>query len=362
MAVEIPRSIEEVTDSWLSQVLEADVRGHQRERIGEGVGLMGDIFRVTLDYADGQPAGPASVVVKLPSSHEENRAQGVALGMFAAEVTFYNELAPKVSVGMPGIYLAAVEDNGADFVIVMEDLSALSMVDQSVGMNVDQARAAVEVLAGVHAAFWNDVDRPELEWIPTQTGPRIEFVDGMMTQIFPVFAEHFADALPEGGLAMYEQFIGNYLKIMQVINDRSPWTIAHQDYRIENLLFGPTGSGRVVVLDWQGLGRGVGAYDLAYVLGGSMSSELRRTHERELVTAYQAALEAAGVEGYGFDRAWEDYAHSQLMGGLAVSIVTGGSMDLSNARARELIATMARRHVQAALDHDGPARLAEITG
>ena len=50
------------------------------------------------------------------------------------------------------------------------------------------------------------------------------------------------------------------------------------------------------------------------------------------------------------------------MGGLAVSIVTGGSMDLGNERARALIATMARRHVQAALDHDGPDRLAEITG
>ena len=113
---------------------------------------------------------------------------------------------------------------------------------------------------------------------------------------------------------------------------------------------------------WQGLGRGVGAYDLSYVLGGSMTSELRRRHEQELVTAYHEALMAAGVNGYDFDALWEDYAHAQLMGGLAVSIVTGGSMDLSNERARALIATMARRHVQAALDHDGPARLAEITG
>jgi aminoglycoside/choline kinase family phosphotransferase len=323
---------------------------------------MGDIYRLTLDYKAGAQAGPGSVVVKLPSSHEENRAQGVALGMFVAEVTFYNQLAPRISVGMPDIYLAAVAEDGADFVIVMEDLSALSMVDQSTGMNVEQARAAVEVLAGVHAAFWNDADRPDLEWIPTMTGPRIEFVDGLMAEIFPVFAEHFGDALPAGGLALYEQFIGNYLKIMKVICARSPWTIAHQDYRIENLLFGPPGSHQVVVLDWQGLGRGVGAYDLAYVLGGSMSSELRRQHERELVAAYHEALLTAGVNGYGLDSVWEDYAHAQLMGGLAVSIVTGGSMDLSNERARELIATMARRHVQAALDHDGPARLAEITG
>ena len=38
---------------------------------------MGDIYRVELDYASNE-SGPPSVVVKLPSSFEENRQQGVA--------------------------------------------------------------------------------------------------------------------------------------------------------------------------------------------------------------------------------------------------------------------------------------------
>jgi hypothetical protein len=49
-----------------------------------------------------------------------------------------------------------------------------------------------------------------------------------------------------------------------------------------------------------------------------------------------------------------------LMGGLAVAMVTAGTLDLSNERGIQLVAIMAERHVQAALDHDGPARLAEI--
>ena len=101
---QIPENIEAVTEQWLGTVLGAEVSGHRLARIGEGVGLMGDIYRAELDYAEGPGAGPASVVVKLPSSHEENRAQGVALGMFAAEVTFYNELAPRIAVGMPARY------------------------------------------------------------------------------------------------------------------------------------------------------------------------------------------------------------------------------------------------------------------
>ena len=56
-------------------------------------------------------------------------------------------------------------------------------------------------------------------------------------------------------------------------------------------------------------------------------------------------------------QAWADYGLAHLQGGLATSMVTGGSMDLSNERARNLIATMSRRHITAAMDHDGMAQL-----
>ena len=87
----IPESIDHVTTSWVSEVLQSDVRNIRRTQIGQGVGIMGDIFRIDLDHTD--PSTPRSVVVKLPSSWEKNRAQGVALGMFEAEVKFYRELA-----------------------------------------------------------------------------------------------------------------------------------------------------------------------------------------------------------------------------------------------------------------------------
>ena len=75
----IPKNIEAVTNSWLSEVLGGEVSGHAVTQIGQGVGLMGDIFRVALETTRSADL-PASVVVKLPSSFEENRAQGVALG------------------------------------------------------------------------------------------------------------------------------------------------------------------------------------------------------------------------------------------------------------------------------------------
>ena len=358
----IPKNINEVSTSWLSQILEAEVTRAQPMQIGQGIGLLGDIFRVELEYAPAIIEKPESVVVKLPSSFEENRKQGLDLGMFEAEVRFYNELVQKSTVGIPEVYFADIKQGTADFVVVMEDLSHLSMVDQSEGMNVEQATAAVQILANVHATWWDRVKVTELEWIPSMVGPRIEFVDQMLTQVYPVFAKEFEQYLPEGGLEIYELFAGNYLKLTTEIASRSPWTLAHQDYRVENLMFGPSGSGQVVVLDWQGIGRGPGAYDLAYILGGSMETDLRRRHETQLVSAYFEGLVENGVTNYSAEQLSEDYAHAHLLGGLATSTVTGGSMDLSNERGLKLLATMSNRHAAAALDHDGLERLKKIVG
>ena len=110
---------------------------------------------------------------------------------------------------------------------------------------------------------------------------------------------------------------------------------------------------RVVVIDWQGIGRGPGIYDLSYLISGSMDIELRRAHERTLVDIYHQTLEACGINGYSRAQTWSDYQHAQLMGGLATAMVAGGNLDLSNERGRQLVASMAIRHSQAALDHGG---------
>lgn len=319
---------------------------------------MGELYRVTPVYSAG--AGPDSVVVKLPSRFEDNRAQGVALNMFEAEVRFYNEMASEVGVGLPHIYLADVTPGTAEFVIVMEDLSDLTMVDQSAGMSPEQAAAAVTVLAQVHAVWWGRAHEPSLEWIPSMIGPRIEMVDQMLPPLLPNFSALFADHLPTGGLEVYKRFAGNYLKINKIMCERSPWTLAHQDFRVENLMFGPEGSGKVVVLDWQGMGRGPGAYDLGYVLSGSMEPDVRRRCEADLLSTYLRTLHACGVSDYSADQLAEDYALAQIMGGLATALVVGGGMDLSNERGMQLGITMAVRHVTAALDHDGLARLAAL--
>mgnify|MGYP001208902060 CR=1 FL=1 len=349
----IPLTFNEITPRWLSEVLDANVTSFESEKIGEGVGLMGDIYRVELNYASNESEMPPSVVVKLPSSFEENRQQGIALGMFEAEVKFYDELGEATGTGLPNIHFASINSGTAEFVIVMEDLCNLTMVDQAAGMSQRQALAAVRVLAKIHAAWWGKVQTDELEWIPSMVGPRIEYVDQILPQIYPVFAQTFESGLPEGGAELTQLFSQSYLKLNKALAERAPWTLAHQDYRVENMLFGDASNDEVVVIDWQGIGRGPGVYDLAYLIGGSMDTELRRMHERDLVDTYHAELLAEGVNDYSAEAAWEDYGFAHLLGGLATSIFAGGTLDLSNERGKELISMMSNRHVTAALDHGG---------
>ena len=48
----IPKTIDEVTVDWLSAVLNDTIESVEIAQIGQGVGLMGDIFRVTLQRAN----------------------------------------------------------------------------------------------------------------------------------------------------------------------------------------------------------------------------------------------------------------------------------------------------------------------
>lgn len=361
--VTIPNGIGEVDAAWMTAALRdagtiadtTSVSALEATQVGQGVGLMGEIFVAALTYEGDAGDAPASVVVKLPATAEANREQGIALGMYEAECRFYDEMVERTGEGLPVIHQSKIVSGTGDFVIVMEDLSYLDQVDQTVGMSLDQARAAVRSLAGVHAAWWDDVaDDSSVGWIPSATGERIAMVDQMLPPIWEITQQGFADFIPaEGGKELGDAFSTNYLNLMAGLSARSPWTLCHQDYRVDNMLFGDPAKDEVVIIDWQGMGRGPGAYDVAYILGGSLPIDVRREHEESLVASYHERLVASGVAGYTLGQMWDDYRYAHLLGGLATSLFAAGTLDLSNERGVQLIGGMLKRHMTAALDHGG---------
>ncbi|HYG28270.1 MAG TPA: phosphotransferase, partial [Caulobacteraceae bacterium] len=89
---------------------------------------------------------------------------------------------------------------------------------------------------------------------------------------------------------------------------QGPRCLTHNDFRPDNMMFATPAGGRpVTVLDWQSIGFGAGAVDVAYFLAGALPADLRRAHEAALLQRYHQGLVARGVSGYSADDLARDY-------------------------------------------------------
>src|SRR5579872_1076982 len=99
----IPALASDITPGWVEAALAAGgvcgcrIEGLAIERIGEGVGMMSDLHRITLTHGAGGAAGPASVVVKLHAERAEPRAVSAAYGLYEREARFYQDVADTIS-------------------------------------------------------------------------------------------------------------------------------------------------------------------------------------------------------------------------------------------------------------------------
>jgi aminoglycoside phosphotransferase (APT) family kinase protein len=110
------------------------------------------------------------------------------------------------------------------------------------------------------------------------------------------------------------------------------------------LLFDPERT-RVSVVDWQTLGVGLPARDLAYFTATSLNSQLRARIEQELVTDYHRALTAGGVGGYDRETCWRDYRLGVLQAPLISAL--GFAFAAATERGDDMVLTMLSRGCQA---------------
>ena len=81
----IPSQVADITVDWLNEVLPKNVgtvESFTITRFGTGVGILGELARLHLTYADGNGAGPATVVAKCQSPAPENQFLAQAMGFY----------------------------------------------------------------------------------------------------------------------------------------------------------------------------------------------------------------------------------------------------------------------------------------
>ena len=134
-----PTSVEEITPAWLAEATGFPVEEVDIEQIGAGIGVMSALYRARLT---GEGC-PATVIVKLPGLAEESVFTSTVLRMYLREAAFFSELAAHAPVRVPACHHATIDPETSEFVLVMEDLGGLRVVDQVKGMEIADAEQAV---------------------------------------------------------------------------------------------------------------------------------------------------------------------------------------------------------------------------
>jgi aminoglycoside/choline kinase family phosphotransferase len=135
--------------------------------------------------------------------------------------------------------------------------------------------------------------------------------------------------LPPGGRALGERIIRHLEGILAAFAQGTR-TLVHFDYRADNLFIDDRApQAPIVVVDWQLTMWGLGAYDVARLVGGSIRPAERGGHHEEIVACWHQGLLAGGVTGYPREGAWHDYRLSAIMATLNPVLVhymfkTGG--------------------------------------
>ena len=356
--IELPKTADDLTAGWLASVMRAS--GHalppmatlEKQRIGEGFGVLSEIYRLKLRYAGDGGDGPASLVVKIAPPVQPVRDLAAAYGLYQREVTFYRDLAPTVPMRSPACHVAAFDAATQDFVLVLEDLSYATGGDQIAGLTLDEVRLSIDGLAGLHSSWWARPELTALESVvqPFGVAPYCDFSarhGAAWAVIHPFLKTRISPRMMQVGERMCASLDNLIEEILA-----GPRTLCHGDFRGDNLMFATSSDGELglIALDWQILTQGAGTFDLGYMMSGSVATELRREHEMRLLRGYHEQLLAGGVEGYDFAQCLHDYRRALLIG-FTYCVQGGAPSDLTVPRMEALITGMARRCDAAMQDH-----------
>ena len=336
-----PTSPEAMSPAWLARKLGQDadaLRGFTVTPVGTG--QMCDSFRLTLDWA-GDVDAPVSVIAKCPSHDAASRHIAKVVGTYVKEVSWYRELAAGSGVAAPACHHADIAGDDVDFILILSDLAPARQGDQLAGLGLAGLVPCIDAAAGLHALLWNDPRLDTLPWLARDNG---DVIRALFPQLYAGFRERYATRLAPEVLDLGAGIVDRLDAYLS--RQASARTIVHGDLRIDNILFAPDGD-RCWLVDWQTLGRGSGATDLAYLVGTSIADPFERAAaDRPAFDHWIAALRARGVAPDA-DALWTDYRVGALSG---YFMAVFASMNVERtARGDEMFAVMAERPARQAL-------------
>jgi Ser/Thr protein kinase RdoA (MazF antagonist) len=316
----LPRTVEDIDAAVLSKVMGTTVRSVRV--LGSNAGTSSRARLVLTGKGV-----PESVFVKIAAKTAATRLMGELGRLGHTEVRFYRQLAPRLT-GVPDAYGAAFDPWTGRYLLVLEDLPAESceFPDTLHPLSPDQASLIIELLANLHATFWDRLPRDgrgPLGWLYTPSGDVTSLLTGsLMNASIKRLAERTAIPVDKG------RFIADNYRAVAALIDTPPHTVMHGDAHPGNMYFH---GGKAGLLDWQAVRRGHPSRELAYTLITSLTPEDRRAAQRDLLDDYRRALAAAGGPDLDRDDLWLRYRQGALYAYVAPLITAGmGGMQVED--------------------------------
>jgi Phosphotransferase enzyme family len=301
VTVSVPRRPSDITAAWMSEALGTDVADVE---ITKTIGGTATKLLLRVAYT-GQNELPETMCLKGGmGDHAPFMAQ---VGIYATEALFFRDELKHSKVRAPKVYWADVDDElfGA---VLIEDLSRSSVrfCSSRTPLEPEEVAAVLDNTALLHAGRWNSPWLAHAHWLEHFADPKSKGRAYFSMLGVPVVQEYIdkrSDILPPE-LADAQRCIDLFWGFVDT-SERGPETLLHGDLHVGNVYFdGP----RAAMCDWQVLGRGSPAFDVAYLIGSAMTTEQRRESERDLLDHYLGALRAAGVaDPPGWDELWLAY-------------------------------------------------------
>jgi len=314
----IPYSVDYLTIEWITDALRfsgvirnSSVTFFYKERLDTGLGFTGEITRLRLNYDFFEEDSPVSLIIKLPAIDSKIRENVNKRRGYETEVSFYKEIAGQFAVSTPRCYYADTDLQSGDHVLLLEDLGANRVGNTLTGCSYEDALLAIREIAKLHVHFWDNPLSDQFTWM-TSIDDDAQYQEESYQALWDPFLSK-VNGIASDNLVRVGSWFREHVAIVKRKLCARPRTVVHGDFRLDNMIFGsPCLPDRFNLIDWQGVAKGRGVNDVAYLMVFGMAPELRKDKERKLLEVYHSCLIKSGIIGYTFNDCVYDYRLSLL--------------------------------------------------
>jgi hypothetical protein len=226
-------------------------------------------------------------------------------------------------VGVEGVplircYSAAYSEEQQRYHLLLDDLSETHVEAATKAPTLEYGLALAEGLAAMHAWWWGAerlAQAAQPIHSPAHIRRFVNIAEPGAGHIIDQFSDELEPHWPQAIRALYAKHPPAIIRRTQ---DEDGFTLIHGDVGHNNVLVPRDGDRPIYIIDRQpfdwSLTTWLGVYDLAYAIVLDWEVETRRRLEIPLLRHYHRQLIKNGVGCYSWERLYDDYRLSVVMG------------------------------------------------